>query len=97
MALNWLSIGKSYNMMQKLFFNYLSITTQISYLKKKGIVLGTRIKDERKIYIYMLPDVFVEVMYKNDNVEEAPEALSTVKGFRNLNTYLEKQFKTTYH
>ncbi len=45
---------------------------QIKYLKGKGIGLGTRVKDGRKIYLYMLSDLFVEVFYKNDNSDDAP-------------------------
>ena len=69
---------------------------QVSFLKKKGILLGTRIKDGRKIYIYMLRDLFVEVMFKSDNLEEAPEKINMLNGLKNLNNYLEKEFKTTF-
>jgi hypothetical protein len=59
-------------------------------------MLGTRIKDGRKIYIYMLRELFVEVIYMNDNVEEAPEKLNILNGLKNLNSYLEKEFKTSF-
>ncbi|HTJ49581.1 MAG TPA: hypothetical protein VL443_09025 [Cyclobacteriaceae bacterium] len=59
-------------------------------------MLGTRMKDGRKIYIYMLRDLFVEVTYKNDNVDEAPEKLNMLNGLKNLNSYLEREFKTSF-
>ena len=59
-------------------------------------MLGTRVKDGRKIYIYMLRELFVEVIYMNDNVEEAPEKLNILNGLKNLNSYLEKEFKTSF-
>jgi hypothetical protein len=59
-------------------------------------MLGTRMKEGRKIYIYMLRELFVEVIYKNDNTEETPEKLNMLTGLKNLNTYLEKEFKTSF-
>jgi len=83
-------------MLLRFFFNRLSIEKQVSYLKKKGIALGTRLKSGRKIYIYMLSDLFVEVFYKNDNSEDAPEKLNVLKGLNSLNEYLEKEFRTSF-
>jgi lipoate-protein ligase A len=84
------------SMLLKFFFSRLSIEKQVSYLKKKGIALGTRLKGGRKIYIYMLSDLFVEVFYKNDNSDETPEKLNTLRGLNNLNEYLEKEFRTNF-
>ena len=83
-------------MILKFFFKQLSVTKQVSFLKKKGIMLGTRMKEGRKIYIYMLRELFVEVVYKNDNTEEMPERLNMLTGLKNLNSYLEKEFKTSF-
>ena len=83
-------------MILKFFFQRLSVTKQVSFLKKKGIMLGTRMKEGRKIYIYMLRELFVEVVYKNDNTEEMPERLNMLTGLKNLNSYLEKEFKTSF-
>jgi hypothetical protein len=58
--------------------------------------LGTRVKDGRKIYIYMLRELFVEVIYANDNVDETPERLNILNGLKNLNSYLEREFKTSF-
>jgi len=83
-------------MILKFFFKRLSVTKQVNFLKKRGIMLGTRMKEGRKIYIYMLRELFVEVVYKNDNTEETPEKLNMLTGLKNLNTYLEKEFKTSF-
>lgn len=83
-------------MILKFFFQRLSVAKQVSFLKKKGIMLGTRMKEGRKIYIYMLRELFVEVVYKNDNTEEMPERLNMLTGLKNLNSYLEKEFKTSF-
>jgi len=83
-------------MILRFFFSRLSIEKQVSYLKKKGIALGTRLKGGRKIYIYMLSDLFVEVVYKNDNADQTPEKLNMLRGLSSLNEYLENEFKTSF-
>ena len=83
-------------MILRFFFSRLSLEKQVSYLKKKGIALGTRLKGGRKIYIYMLSDLFVEVLYKNDNADETPEKLNMLRGLTSLNEYLENEFKTSF-
>ena len=83
-------------MLRKFFFRQMSLEKQIQFLKRKGIGLGTRVKEGRKIYIYMLNDLFVEVHYKNDNSEEAAEKLNMITGLGNLTQYLEKDFRATF-
>jgi hypothetical protein len=83
-------------MLLRFFFSRLSLEKQVSYLKRKGIALGTRLKGGRKIYIYMLSDLFVEVLYKNDDADENPEKLNTFRGLNSLNEYLEKEFRTSF-
>jgi hypothetical protein len=80
----------------KLFLKQLPLHKQVSFLKKKGIMLGTRIKEGRKIYIYMFRDLFAEILYKNDNPEELAESLKMVSGLDNLNNHLEQEFRTTF-
>jgi len=83
-------------MILRFLFSRLSLQKQISYLKRKGVALGTRLKGGRKIYIYMLSDLFVEVIYKNDNADETPEKLNMLRGLTSLNEYLENEFKTSF-
>jgi hypothetical protein len=83
-------------MIRQFLFKRLTLEKQVTYLKKKGIALGTRAKNGRKIYIYMLRDLFVEVLYRNDNVEDAPEKLNMMRGLKNLNDYLENEFKASF-
>ena len=58
--------------------------------------MGTRVKDGRKIYVYMLRGLFVEVIYEQDNNSEAPEHVHILKGLKNLNAHLEKEFRATF-
>ena len=83
-------------MILRFFFSRLSLEKQVSYLKKKGIALGIRLKAGRKIYIYMLNDLFIEVLYKNDNADDTPEKLNMLRGLTSLNEYLENEFKTSF-
>ena len=83
-------------MFTRFFFSRLSLEKQVSTLKRKGIALGTRLKNGRKIYIYMLNDLFIEVIYKGDNADEQPEKLNMLRGLNSLNDYLEKEFKTSF-
>lgn len=83
-------------MIRKFFFRQMSLENQIQFLKRKGIGLGTRLKEGRKIYIYMLNDLFVEVHYKNDNSDEPAEKLNMITGLMNLTQYLERDFRATF-
>lgn len=83
-------------MILQFFFRRLSPEKQVSYLKRKGVALGTRAKNGRKVYIYMLGNLFVEVVYENDNAEHTPEKLNILKGLKSLNQYLESEFRASF-
>ena len=77
-------------------FKYFSENRKIEYLRDKGIMLGTRLRQGRKVYLYMLKDFFVEVVFKNDSLDQDMETLETFSNLNNLNVYLEKEFKTAF-
>ena len=83
-------------MILQFFFRRLSPEKQVSFLKKKGVALGTRAKNGRKVYLYMLRNLFVEVVFENDNSEQAPERLNILKGLKSFNQYLEKEFRASF-
>ncbi len=83
-------------MLFKLFFKYLSESKKLNYLRKNGIMLGTRVRNNRKVFLYMVKDFFVEVIYKNDSKDEVAESLGTFSNLEGLNSYLEKEFKTAF-
>jgi hypothetical protein len=83
-------------MLLKFIFKQFSINRQVEFLKKKAIVLGTRMKDGRRIHIYMFRNLFVEVIYKNDNTDDQPEKVNMLTGLKSLNSYLEKEFKASF-
>ncbi len=74
----------------------MSLKKQTDYLRKRGILLGTRMKEGRKIHIYMLTNLFVEVTFANDNPDDSAENIYTLTGLKNLNEYLEKEFRASF-
>lgn len=83
-------------MLTQLIFRLLPMTRKVNYLQTKGVSLGSRLKDGRRLYVYMLGNLFVEVLYVNDNVSEAAEKVFMLRGLKNLNAYLEQEFRTTF-
>lgn len=77
-------------MIFKFLFERLSLARQLDFMKKNGIILGTRTRNGRQVYIYMYDDLFAEVIFKNDNPHEDPESFILVSGLHNLNQHLEK-------
>jgi hypothetical protein len=75
------------------FKRLLSESRQVSFMKRWGIMLGTRGRDGRQVYTYMFRDLFAEIMYKNDNPEQQIEYLYLMEGLQMLNLYLEKETK----
>ena len=45
----------------------------------------------------MLTNLFVEVIYKNDDVENEPEQTRILAGLKRLNAYLETEFKSSFN
>lgn len=83
-------------MLQRFFFNRLSLENKVKHLHKKGVALGSRIKDGRQIHMYMLRDLFVEVIYKEDKTYLAPEKVNILNGLNNLQQYLETEFRSRF-
>lgn len=83
-------------MLFKFIFKNLSDSKKMNYLREHGISLGTRVRKNRKVFLYMVKDFFVEVLYKNDNTDSAAESLGTFSSLEGLNSYLEKDFKTSF-
>ena len=83
-------------MILQFFFRQLSAEKQVSYLQKNGVSLGSRAKNGRRIYVYMFRNLFVEVMYENDDANSTPEKVNLLRGLKNLNAYLEKEFRASF-
>jgi hypothetical protein len=53
-------------------------------------------KDGRKIYVYMLRSLFVEVKYEDDDSAASPEKVHILRGLKNLNAHLEREFRASF-
>jgi len=69
------------------------MTAQANFMKRRGIVLGTRNKDGRQGYLYMVNNLFAEIVYEKDNPQLSVERLVILDGLRKLNSYLEKDLR----
>jgi hypothetical protein len=83
-------------MLFNLFFKYLSESKKLHYVREHGVMIGSRMRNERKVFLYMIKDLFVEVVYKDDNMDESAERLGTFTSLSGLNSYLEREFKTAF-
>lgn len=80
-------------MLLKLFFKQLSLTRQANFMKRRGIILGTRTRNGRQIYLYMVENLFAEITYENDNPQNMVESLVMINGLKQLNKHLEKDIR----
>jgi hypothetical protein len=83
-------------MIGRMFFRFLSESNKIAYIREQGTILGTRLKNGRKAYLYMLADFCVEVIFKQDNSDMGPERVTTFSSVKEFNNYLEKEFKAAF-
>lgn len=83
-------------MLHKFFFNRLSLENKVKQLHEKGVALGSRMKDGRQVHMYMLRDLFVEVLYKEDKTYLSPEKVNILNGLTNLQQYLETEFRSRF-
>lgn len=81
-------------MFLKLIFRWLSINKQADFMKRRGIILGTRKRDGRQGYLYMVNNLFAEIFFENDNPRMNVERLVVLNGLNNLNRYLEDDFRS---
>jgi hypothetical protein len=44
----------------------------------------------------MLRNLFIEVQYLNDNISDGAEKVQMLKGLKNLNAHLEKEFRASF-
>jgi hypothetical protein len=78
------------------FFRHFSESKKIAFIRKQGIMLGSRVRQGRKVYIYMLRDFFVEVIYQQDDTERSAEKLKVYSSLNNLNSSLAQEFHQAF-
>ncbi len=65
-------------------------------IKKEGSLIGERQREGRKIYIYMLKDFFVQVIFQKDDPSDKVEEIETFSDINKLNSHLEDEFRTAF-
>ncbi len=81
------------DMIIRLFFKRLSAVRQANYMKRRGIVVGTRSREGRMSYLYMVNNLFAEILYENDNPALRAETVVVMEGLQNLTRHLEKDLR----
>lgn len=67
--------------------------SQAAFMKRRGIILGTRERNGRQGYLYMVNNLFAEIFFENDNPQMDAERIVVMRGLENLNRYLEKDVR----
>ena len=83
-------------MFYKLIFKNLSESGKLRFLREHGVSLGVRMRENRKVFIYMVKEFFVEVIYQQDNSDREAERLNIFDSLKGLNSYLENEFRTAF-
>jgi hypothetical protein len=83
-------------MLFKLLYKRWPLHRQVDFLKRKAILVGSRTREKRTVFLYMYRDMFAEVLFQNDNPENPAESAKIVTGLKNLNTHLESEFKSNF-
>lgn len=78
-------------MLTKFFFNRMSPTRKLAFLRKKGTFIGNRMRDSNLVSLYMLSDSFVEIVFPGSNSNDHPEQIRVFSCLERLNVYLEEE------
>lgn len=82
-----------------MFFNFiiskLPLKQQVEYIRKKAIYLGTRSNKNRTPHLYMLGKQIAEILFEGDDRNKKPESLIWLPGLQQLESHLEKEFKSS--
>lgn len=80
-------------MLLKFIIQRLPVRNQANLMKRRGIVVGTRNKNGRRSYLYMINNLFAEILYENDNPGLEVETLVLLDGLKSLQTYFRNDVR----
>lgn len=78
-------------MLLKYLIKSLPIRRQFKIFKKHGLFIGSRIRQGRILYLYMVENLFAEIVFSGDSEENEPELINFVSGLTQLNQHLERE------
>lgn len=70
---------------------------QLEHVRAKGVSLGSRIKEGRSVFVYMVRNLFVQIVFKNDQEWKEVENLTVFNSLEKLNSYLEEDFRLAFN
>ncbi len=66
-------------------------------MRAKGVSLGSRLKEGRSVFVYMVRNLFVQIVFKNDQEWKEVENLTVFNSLEKLNSYLEEDFRLAFN
>jgi hypothetical protein len=83
-------------MFMHLILKRMPIEKQVKYIIKNGAYLGSRTSEGRMPHLYMLNKKIAEISFEGDDVTKKPEKLIWHPGLQQLESHLEKEFKSSF-
>jgi hypothetical protein len=68
----------------------------IRLVRQEGSLVGERERGGRKIYIYLLRDFFVQIIFRKDDPREEVENIEKFSDLVALNAHLENEFRASF-
>lgn len=65
-------------------------------IREEGTLLGTRIKKGRRFHFYFLRNSFVEVLFRNDDINQDAEHLVRFLKLEEFNVHVEREFNSHF-
>jgi hypothetical protein len=70
---------------------------QLEHVRQKGVSLGSRLKEGRSVFVYMVRNLFVQIVFKNDQEWHEVENFMVFSSLEKLNSYLEQDFRLAFN
>jgi hypothetical protein len=78
-------------MFTKFFFKRFSPKQQITYLRKKGTLIGNQTRNSCYFSLFLIKGFFVEVMFNSEEPHENPVKVLIFPNLESLNNYLNQE------
>lgn len=82
-------------MFVKFILDRLPLKHQVQYIKNRAVYLGMRSNKDRQFHLYMLGKQIAEILFEGDDDNKKPESLVWLPGLQQLESHIEKEFKSS--
>jgi hypothetical protein len=83
-------------MFDQIFFRYYSRKRKAKCIAEDGSLLAERVRNGRKVYLYMVQNFFLEALYSQDDLYGELETVNIIGEIGLLKSYMEKEFKAAF-